>query len=372
MKALKAKLRPADRVHQYLLQEFGSTSDTSIKRLPTMRQVSEHLKVSLPTVQTVYQRLSREGYVTTHTGVGSFFNPKPTAISNRTYRIAMDISPTSAALDHSHYWIDNMYGAVFRAVLRESKRVQFLSLPGNDDEMAREFERNAKKGDYDGLLIHGFEERLESIAEKYNIPIVYLHDPRPDVTTNFVSPNVFRYAFAAGRAFAAEGRKKVLYLENIDMLRAREALLYAGLAAGIGKPLDREVDFRYLNVGAKSDWDVGDLESYMEKHSFVPDAIFSSGDYLAIAAMRMMAQRGHKVRRDYSIIGGTGVDVGASEWATLTRVVHPFNKIGSELLRFICQRIEGKGIDIPGVYFDCQFAGGGTTTAKANEILGLH
>lgn len=68
----KRKPRASEKVLQYLEAEFDRPDLEDGTRLPPMRELASRLGVSVFTVQTVFQRLAREGRIRTKVGSGSY------------------------------------------------------------------------------------------------------------------------------------------------------------------------------------------------------------------------------------------------------------------------------------------------------------
>jgi LacI family transcriptional regulator len=102
-----------------------------------------------------------------------------------------------------------------------------------------------------------------------------------------------------------------------------------------------------------------------------PDAVYCTGDWLALGAVRALKERGLRIPRDVSIVGGTGLDLANASCPNLTRTQQPFEKIGAALLNLLCERIEQNGKDLPGRILPVGFVGGATTRPPENAQLGI-
>ena len=109
--------------------------------------------------------------------------------------------------------------------------------------------------------------------------------------------------------------------------------------------------------------------SFVERTSWVPDAIYCAGDFQAIGAYNAMLKLGLSVPRDVSIFGGTGYDLSETNCPTLTRMHQPLHEIGVQCFKLLELRCKLSGEDVPGRYIKTDIKGMGTTDTKENEIL---
>lgn len=376
------KQRSGEVARKYLMSEFDRPELKHGSRLPPIRDIAAHLRVSIRTVHLAIQHMAREGRVRTVHGSGTYLVQRRQGKPDRlTVAVGM-VAPGSAADDPWHLGI---YGGMMSAALRSTVPISFLPARGGlptDTEIGQSL--LDQKQAADGLILFPFyrltelAEEIRTAYEKEGKPVVTVNPPSETMTTNFVSADFLGASHQLGKAWKQTGRAGLVFLLCPSFKSSTSARLrWAGLLNAFGADLGVSIHCRkvWTTQGAKSNEDIGyrTIREELERGD-PPQAIYCAGDFDALGALRAVKEAGLRVPEDVSIVGGSGVDLTGTFCPQLTRMWQPLASIGEKLVEMLVQRIElGPGVTnaVNGIFLPMPFVGGATTRASENELLGI-
>jgi len=358
--------KPSEAVLRYIESIRANAHDET--RLPTVREVARLLGVGPSTVSVVYRGLANQGRIRTEVGNGSFLLPMDNAGKKGGrggLQIGVDLEPHD--LDDPQGWRSRVYGGLAVAALREGRQSTLVPLYINSPDMVDQVQTLDALVIMPGYLLH---RPLMDAAAKAGIPVVHLNPPQTGATQNFVSPDYAGASEVLGRAFLGSHRKRVVVLLSDPwplMISAHYRM--SGLLTGLnyGKS---DVDFR---VEVAHGFEVQDgrraIQRILKERKMVPDAVYTSGDFLAMGCVEELEARGISVPEQISVVGGSGLNLEKYSHPGLTCCAQPYEEIGSELVRMILRLIEAREKTVPGVLVPMSWVGGATTTETENAIL---
>lgn len=367
--------RPTDRVRRYLQDEFDRPDLAAGTRLPTVRQLARRLNVGVATVHTVLKQLASEGRIRTQVGNGTFLVASLQRSRPATFRIALnlpvvDLSPSAA-------WGGRMMQGIIRAAARNPRSVMIMPLEhGNlsSEQLAEEL--IAERSEVDALILlptaTARTEEAQAAYERDGKPVVFINPPVANATTNFVSADFYGAGHRLGRAWREAGRRRAVFL-SIRLADSVSAQLEcSGLMTGFDAPHHADAAFTTLSVQSVAEEDgYRTMMGYLDRCGAPPDAVFCSGDHLALGALRALRERRLDVPGEVSVVGATGADLAGTPCPQLTRLAQPFRELSEAAVEMVCARIEQKGAALPGRVLPTPFIGGATTRPQENERLGI-
>lgn len=356
-------LRPAERVHRYLTKEFDQPDARAGDRLPSVRQLAAHLKVSTATVQSVFQRLAEEGKVRSEVGNGSFWISPPSNAS-RLLRVGINLSKSADTVPA--IWMREIYGGMLHALLKAPRPIALCSMAENGSPEA------SLEEELDGLVIFPQADSLELRErwEQEGRACINLNPPTETVTANFVSPDYYGASLRLARVWMKSGRRRIWLLMNPDPeVSPSVRLRCGGVAAGLGSELGRNIELAVHCVpGADEEDGLQWIEAVWDSTQERPDAIYCAGDALAAGVVRALSARGVNVPEEVSVVGGNGLGHKKQIATTLTVMRQPFTALGEALIDGLTQRMETKE-DRPGVFLPMEFVAGSTTRDCENDLF---
>ncbi|HWL53006.1 MAG TPA: LacI family DNA-binding transcriptional regulator [Chthoniobacteraceae bacterium] len=371
--AMKRSLRPSERVMRFLESgAFPQEGSGQEVRLPSMREVAAHLQVSVSTVVAVYRELTAAGRIRTEVGNGSFLlahSGRRQAVRHLRIAINLSSSITQAKAKTEESWYYRVFGGIMMAGLETGEPITIH--PIGETPVA---ELEGRMCDFDILLVcpGGFywPEMVEQ-PEKLPFSTLFLNPPHPGATRNFVSADYHSTSKLLGKALRENGRRRILFLANGPSHKTvSENLRIAGLMAGIHHGEDRSRTFHVeFAEDAFAPTGMAALGRFIEEKKFVPDAIYTGGDFTALGCLEELERRGIACPQEVSVVGGSGLNLDRSGLPHLTRTRQPFEQIGRELIAMAKERILEPERDLPGQIIPMGWLGGATTTQKENGVI---
>lgn len=362
--------RPAERVRRYLLAEFAQRDPCHGNRLPSVRRVAKHVEVSTATVQSVFQKLAEEGRIRSEVGSGSFWTESMDT-QEKVLHFGINIPVPQGALPSD--WTYQIYGGILHGILQSQRPIVLRSLPWEaleKEEVGTGFLEESRK--LDGLILFPsrFSRRLRRICEEEGRPVVDLNAPSETATTNFVAPDYYGASRMIATALRRAGRRRLAVLVSPGLDESVSVRLRcAGVAAGLGESLGREVEMRIFSAVDRDEETGSRAVRRMLADGFKPDSIYCAGDSLALGAVAALQHEGLRVPEDISVLGGNGLGLHNSASLRLTGMSHPLDLLGTELVAMLLRRVEGNGCSMPGIHMPSIFNIGSSTREVENALL---
>jgi len=380
--ASEMELRPGERLLRYLLSEFDRPEFKDGSRLPTNKELARRLDVSPGTVQSVLRQLALEGRIRARRGSGTFLI-QATRKTSLTHRIGIGVP--LARLQATDGWMSRIAGGVFQAAVAGNVAIEGISDQAFATEaMVEELEE--KRSHLDALILFPYtlprrKAFLIDDYEKAGKPVVHVYPPSLTATANFATPDFFGPCYQCGQIWKKTGRRRIVLLTNspdrTDLhANVSNQLRYVGMANGLGhdQPGEEGAKIRVLeSVGREVTIEAGyeSIKRLLARSEEPPDAIFSSGDWLAVGAFHALIEAGFSVPDQVSIIGAAGIDLSGTDCPNLTRVSNDLAQVGKAAMEMTLRRLKHNGLALPGVIIPTGFVGGATTCPEENTLLGL-
>ncbi len=266
-------------------------------------------------------------------------------------------------------WTRHLVGGLTVAALNVKRR---LTIQCMEDALAAPHFDSPQIQDAVLVFPNKTRDKLIAWAKEYRLPTVFLNPPTEIATENFASADYFGAGRRLGEALRLSGRRHVLFIcdrayHKSTSNRLRISGLLTGLEYGADSGMRYEIVF--TNGGISEEVGRQVLSDYIERTKSQPDAICTPGDFLALGCLRELKARGIQCPEEVSIIGGTGLNLDRSDCPQLTRISHPFEEIGHQLITLLMDQIAHPERPIPGRFVPMRWLGGATTTAEENRIL---
>ncbi len=373
---LRVKPRASERVRQYLEDQLADAKGTDRIKLPPVQELSRHLKVSTATIYHIFKDLVEEGRMHTVAGQGSYLVTRPPRQGgHRPLCIGLTCDVTSTA----PRWRTLISHAILQAITAHRPSLNLRPLP------REAFQTNTHKDvlmgevdEVDALIFftsaREFAESEESLVELYESrkkPVVRFGSPGIAAGTNFVAFDHFNVACEIGHAWSSSGRRRIVYLTRESLNATTSTLLtLIGLQSGVARGGLVHGDVRVIladDILEENGYQA--IKKALQNGSPTPDAIFCAGDFLALGALRALAEAGLSIPGDVSVIGGTGLDLSGTLSPNMTRFSVPYDIVAEKLIGMALQRIRRDAEPMPGIYVPVSLIGGASSTAKENTLL---
>lgn len=374
------ELRPRERLLKYLLSEFDKPEFKNGSRLPTNKELANRLCVSPGTVQSVLRQLAREGRVHARRGSGTYLIQAPEE-ARRTLRVGIGVP--LARFQPADGWMSTIAGGIFQTALARNIAIEGISDQTSAEKMMEELKE--KRSHLDALILFPYilpaqKESLIQDYEKAGKPVVHIYPPSLTATANFATTDFFGPCHEIGRIWRATGRRRIALLSNMPASSANmrtgvsNQLRCAGLANGVGFAVEGNNPALRLipSAGGEASVEAGYdcMKHVLAGGGELPDAIFCSGDLLALGAFHALVEAGIGVPEQVSIVGASGLDLSRTDCQNLTRLNNDLAQVGRAAMEMVLRRLDLKCLDLPGVIVATAFIGGATTRPEENSLLG--
>ena len=372
----KLKLRPSERVLQYLLQEFDRAELKDGARLPSNRELARRLNVSVPTVQSVLKGLNKEGRIQSRHGSGTYLlSQLQTSGEPRRIVVAAVLQADGKV---SNTWLNTVISGLMQTALT-SFPTTFIGIApekfGTDESVPALLDEIPRA---DGLIILPYalmpkdRDQITAAYEAANKPVVHLEVPVFTSTTNFVSSDYFAPAQALGRIWTETGRRHIALLANGIQYKysMQSQLRLMGLASGIGEALGNSVSLRMLHASSgEKTYQL--MKGLLKKGGTAPDALLIPHGAAGDAIVRAVLDHGLRVPEDVSIVTTEAMHApdGHAADGHGTTIFEPALPLSRVLMEMLFERINQKGAPLPGKFVPSEIICGNTTRPEENKLL---
>jgi len=350
----------ADKLREAILQGKWAVGS----QMPSTRQLAKQYGVSVNTVQNVLRALSVQGLIDLQPRrrglVRSNAIPTPTASTAVGTQIAV-IRPaaTSDDLLERDDWGTRILRVVEEGFISSAFRLTLLGYMPDKRDWCQQLQTQIDDIAHDlaGVIcfvVPGLESALTSLIES-DIPYITINRLTENSTDNFVMADNIHDGRRVGELFARLGFQRVLMLANNltasgSALEKITGVLQAYLLQGKSTSGIELLSCR--SCEANAGW--ASAVDYLKEHD-MPQAIFCSGDLLAIGAMRACQEAGLQVPQDVAVVGSTGLEMAQYTQPPLSVLAQPMDEMGRQAARMLQHMIQQKTSRIPGVRIPGRF-----------------
>ena len=194
---------------------------------------------------------------------------------------------------------------------------------------------------------------IESLLDERGVPWVTVNRQHPKIMHNFVATDQAWTGRVVGKLFARMGWQRVgIMVGAMDLFPSeREAFEgFCGGYASVHGGLPQRLDVIACNNSSQHAGHNAMTEHLRKCEPL--QAVFCSGDSLALGGMRAAQDLGLRVPRDIGFIGNSGFELG--QWAkpALTTVSQPLAQVGAAWADMLLHMHEHRLQRVPGRFFD--------------------
>ncbi|HYJ50701.1 MAG TPA: LacI family DNA-binding transcriptional regulator [Microbacterium sp.] len=216
---------------------------------------------------------------------------------------------------------------------------------GGDRERELQMLRSSRRKMTDGLIFSPLGMGMEDVAQlDVPYPLVLLGERIFDGPTDHVTMRNVEAARAATEYLLGLGRRRIAVIGAHEGEVVGSAGLrlrgYLEALEGAGIPLDERIIVQ-TTLWHRSNGAIAMGELLARNVDF--DAVFGLNDTLALGAMRVLQEAGHRVPEDVSVIGWDDLDEAMYSLPSLTTVNPGRDEIASVAVRSLMERIEANG-----------------------------
>lgn len=319
-------------------------------QLPPLRQLAEDQGVSVNTARAAMQELAEDSLIDWRhgrRGVVTALPAKETSNPRRGRPKHIGLLGLTARHNHSAMpdsWVSHIAVAVENVLVQNSDA--YLTRLGprtavREQRAEEVIEQIAQFGDSltgvvifaaKNLYIHQVFDALDQRA----IPWVAIDRPDRKMMHNFVAPDYLDQGRMIGDLFARRSHQRVWIVAPDPNLNVGWADNIAGVYQGFIQAGQSTDGLRHIKAE-----DISESAGFkatlwaLEETKLKPQAIYATGDYLAIGAIRALRQMGLNVPEDVEVIGGTGLDFSIHTHPALSVLAQPMEQIGRQAAQML-------------------------------------
>jgi DNA-binding LacI/PurR family transcriptional regulator len=194
----------------------------------------------------------------------------------------------------------------------------------------------------DGLILLGQGSHGEAVRvlQKSALPLVVWGAPEADSSYIVVGSDNRKGGASVGERFVAQGRKKLVFLGDVDHAEVQERC--AGFIDALGGKGTVHI-IRPKAFTFESGFD--SMAAILKKRGRHFDGVFAASDLLAMGAIRALAEHNLRVPDDVSVIGYDDTPGAASFVPALTSVHQYLHDGGVLLARKMLDLIDGETVE---------------------------
>jgi DNA-binding LacI/PurR family transcriptional regulator len=318
------------------------------EKLPSVRQLANHLGINFQTVRVAYQKLEAEGLVAIRHGSGTValeFDPlrvAQRASGARTHTVGVLVPRLR----------NPFYPAFLQGVediARRSHMLLFICNTDDDPPTGKAYLDLLVAKQVDGLILapcglaFGHQENPTSLDQAASpVPIVYVD--RPGETGYAVLLDSEGAGCAATRHLLQHGHRRIgLVTCFLDSPTIRQSFLGYTQAleeAGLGSDPDLVAVASVFTIAAGYE-----AAQVLLDASVSPTAIFSASDVLAFGVMQAIKERGLRIPEDIALVGYNDLDIASLAEPALTTVAAPMHELGATAMFMLHRLISGKRVE---------------------------
>jgi DNA-binding LacI/PurR family transcriptional regulator len=318
------------------------------EKLPSVRQLANHLGINLHTVRAAYRKLEADGLVATRHGSGTVvLKYDPIRLSQgvarvRTYTIGVLVPRLS----------NPFYPAFLQGVeniARQHHSLLFICNTDDDPPTGKAYLDLLIAKQVDGLIVApcglklDWEPNPTGLDQAISpIPMVYVD--RPEETGYAVLLDSEWAGYSATNHLVKHGHSRIglisCYLDTPTVRQCYQGYVQALELAGLSSPPELIATASAFTVSAGYE----SAQSLLDSRN-PPTAIFAAGDLLAIGAMQAAKERGLNIPDDVALVGYNDLDLANLIEPPLTTVAAPIYELGVVSMQMLQQLIDEEPVE---------------------------
>lgn len=353
----------AQQLAEQLSQMINQNQWFAGRRLPAVRELADQFGVSANTAHAALRLLADKGVVGLRPRQGAFVEGRKRAevAAKNQIGILWPPPPKNVAIDAWTSERENWSQRIIRAAdvsLHEAgyyvTSLGYISEQGFEGALPRIREMRDHLA---GLLCNAAPgvSTLTEELDRLDIPWVSINAVDRRSTHNFVTADNLGDCTRVGQCLVQSGVRRLMILSTPIPLNVSGSEKILGIYQGF---IDSGVPTSGIEVVACETWtEAAGYEAAIRKlrdGTPPPQAIFATGDILAMGGIRACRERGLRVPEDVGVIGTTGLQFAQFSQPPLTVVAQPMEEMGRNaahmltemaregVRRMIGRRIPGK------------------------------
>ncbi|KFZ41313.1 MULTISPECIES: GntR family transcriptional regulator [Thermoactinomyces] len=318
------------------------------EQIPTESALQEIYKVSRHTVRKAILELSKEGFLRSNKGSGTYvsnqFQIKSGAHSNQK---TIGVITT--------YISDYIFPSIIRGIerrLNEDNYSLLLASTNNEIEQEKKALEMMLSSGIDGLIVEPTKSNLYNpnisyylSLKKQNVPFIMINAYYNELDVPFLCLDDVQSSYLATNELISKGHTQIGLIAKMDDLQGKHRMKgYIKALEEARLPFQPEL---VLSFNTETKPALGmNLKDFLNKHLNELTAIVCYNDEVAFELVNVCRQLDIPVPDKLSIIGQDNSFLAKTSFIKLTTLTHPQEQMGCDAADWIIKKLQGKK-DLP-------------------------
>lgn len=314
------------------------------EQIPTESALQDRYNVSRQTVRKAIMELSKEGFLRSEKGSGTYVSSQYRAKSggNANQRTIGVITT---------YLSDYIFPSIIRGIesrLNEDNYSLLLASTNNDVAQEKKALEMMLSYGVDGLIIEPTKSNLynPNIAyylsfKEQNVPFIMINAYYEELEVPFLCLDDVQSSYLATRELISKGHTQIGIIAKMDDLQGKYRMKGYIKALGEAKLRFRPEQVLSFDTETKQDLSVN-LKTFLSENRDALTAIVCYNDEVGLEVIHVCRQLELAVPEDLSVIGQDNSYIAKNANIKLTTLTHPQEQMGRDAADWVIKKLQGK------------------------------
>lgn len=342
--------------YQIIIDDIKSkilSGDYSIGgQIPTESALQEKYKVSRHTVRKAILELSKEGFLRSEKGSGTY-------VSNQ-YQLKAGGSSNKKTIGViTTYISDYIFPSIIRGIegrLNEDNYSLLLASTNNNVEQEKKALEMMLAFGVDGLIVEPTKSNLynPNIAyylsfKEQDVPFIMINAYYEELDVPFLCLDDVQSSYIATKELISKGHSQIGLISKKDDLQGKYRM--KGYIKALGEAKLRFQPEYILSYDTETKRDLStNLKEFLNQNRGVLTAIVCYNDEVALEVANVCRQLNISIPEQLSIIGQDNSYIAKNAHIKLTTLTHPQEQMGRDAADWIIKKLQGRK-DLPNEYY---------------------
>jgi GntR family transcriptional regulator of arabinose operon len=314
------------------------------EKIPTESSIQEKYKVSRHTVRKAISELSKEGFLRSEKGSGTY-------VSNQYQSKSGGNSNSKIIGVITTYISDYIFPSIIRGIegrLNEDNYSLLLASTNNDVEQEKKALEMMLSFGVDGLIVEPTKSNLYNPNISYylsfkeqDVPFIMINAHYEELDVPFFCLDDVQSSYLATKELISKGHTQIGLISKMDDLQGKYRM--KGYIKALGEAKLRFQPEQVLSFDTETKLDLyTNLKEFLNKNRDVLTAIVCYNDEVGLEVANVCRQLNISVPGKLSIIGQDHSYISKNANINLTTLTHPQEQMGRDAADWIIKKLHGR------------------------------
>jgi GntR family transcriptional regulator of arabinose operon len=314
------------------------------EKIPTESSIQEKYKVSRHTVRKAISELSKEGFLRSEKGSGTY-------VSNQYQSKSGGNSNSKIIGVITTYISDYIFPSIIRGIegrLNEDNYSLLLASTNNDVEQEKKALEMMLSFGVDGLIVEPTKSNLYNPNISYylsfkeqDVPFIMINAHYEELDVPFFCLDDVQSSYLATKELISKGHTQIGLISKMDDLQGKYRM--KGYIKALGEAKLRFQPEQVLSFDTETKLDLyTNLKEFLNKNRDVLTAIVCYNDEVGLEVANVCRQLNISVPGKLSIIGQDNSYISKNANINLTTLTHPQEQMGRDAADWIIKKLHGR------------------------------